>query len=77
MYSDRTAFEVPASTWAVFTAKGSLNKDIHLIESITTRIFAEWMPKSGYIKSMAYEIQVYGSGDSQSERLYLRTLDPD
>ena len=25
------------------------------------------MPKSGYIKSMDYEIQVYGPGDSQSD----------
>lgn len=65
-YPDLTAFEVPASMWAVFTAKGKLNQDTHPIESLMTRIVAEWLPSSGYVKSMNYEIEVYGPGNTAS-----------
>ncbi len=66
-YNDLTEFEVPASTWAVFAAKGTLNQNIHPIDMLTARIFTEWLPSSGYEKSMNYEIQVYGPGDTQKD----------
>ena len=66
-YPELEHFEIPASTWAVFTAKGSLNNKVHPIDVLTTRIFSEWFPSSGYEKSMDYEIQVYGPGDTSSE----------
>lgn len=66
-YSELTKFEIPASTWVVFTVKGALNKNIHPIDKITTKIFTEWLPSSGYEKSMNYEIQVYGPGNTNSD----------
>lgn len=30
-------------------------------------IFTEWLPSSGYEKSMNYEIQVYRPGDTQKD----------
>ncbi len=30
-----------------------------------TRIVTEWLPTSGYEKSMNYEIEVYGPGNTQ------------
>jgi len=66
-YPDLATYEVPASTWAVFAANGTLNQDDHPIESLMTRIVAEWFPSSGYEKSMNYEIEVYGPGDTQSD----------
>lgn len=66
-YDDLIDFEVPASTWAVFTAMGALNQKIHPIDELTARIFTEWLPSSGYEKSMNYEIQVYKPGDTQKD----------
>lgn len=66
-YPELIHFEVPASTWAVFTAKGTLNQKVHPIDALTTRIFSEWLPSSGYVKSMDYEIQVYGPGNTESD----------
>lgn len=66
-YPELTHFEVPASIWAVFTAKGSLNQKIHPIDAVTTRIFSEWLQSSSYEKSMDYEIQVYGPGNTHSD----------
>lgn len=66
-YPELIKFEIPASTWSVFTAKGSLNQTIHPIDALTTRIFTEWLPSSGYEKSMNYEIQVYGPGNTNSD----------
>jgi AraC family transcriptional regulator len=40
-YPELTKFEVPASTWAVFTARGTLNQSEHPINALTTRIFME------------------------------------
>lgn len=63
-YPDLEEFEIPAATWAVFTAKGSLNGSNHPLEKLTTQIFAEWLPSSGYKKSVEYELQVYGPGNT-------------
>jgi AraC family transcriptional regulator len=66
-YEGLEPFEIPAATWAVFTARGSLGGKDHPIDALATQIFTEWMPSSGYEKAMEYEIQVYGPGNSQSE----------
>ncbi|WP_346934115.1 AraC family transcriptional regulator [Clostridium sp.] len=66
-YPTLMSFDVPASMWAVFTAKGTLNQSVHPIDALTTRIFSEWFPSSSYEKSMDYEIQVYGPGDTESD----------
>lgn len=57
----------PASLWAVFSVDGALNQKEHPLEALTTRIYAEWFPSSGLEKSMDYEIQVYGPGNSESD----------
>lgn len=66
-YPELTHFEIPANTWAVFIARGTLNQKEHPIDTLTTQIFSGWLPSSGYEKSMDYEIQVYGPGDTQSD----------
>lgn len=66
-YPELQTFTVPASTWAVFTAKGKLNQDEHPIDALLTRITSEWLPSSGYIKSMNYELEVYGPGNTEDE----------
>jgi AraC family transcriptional regulator len=66
-YPDLATIKVPASTWAVFTARGTLHQDTHPIEALMTRILAEWFPSSGYVKSMNYELEVYGPGNTQSD----------
>ena len=65
-YPDLTRFEVPASTWAIFAVQGTLNHEKHPLEALTTKIFTEWLPSSIYEKSMDYEIQVYGPGNTQT-----------
>lgn len=65
-YADLTHFDVPASTWAVFTVQGTLSNEAHPLEALTTKIFTEWLPSSIYKKSMEIEIQVYGPGNTQT-----------
>lgn len=66
-YPELTNFEVPASSWAVFTARGTLDQNDHPINALTTKIFSEWLPSSGYEQSMPYQMEVYGPGDTGSE----------
>lgn len=66
-YPDLTGYRVPAATWAVFEAKGTLSQDVHPIDAVMTRIVAEWFPSSGYERSMNYDLQIYGPGNTQSQ----------
>lgn len=66
-YPELTPFEIPAGTWAVFTARGSLNQQEHPINRLTTQIFTQWLPNSGYEKSMDCQIEVYGPGNTQQD----------
>lgn len=66
-YPELTRFEVPAATWAVFTVKGSLAGAEHPLNALTTRIFGEWLPSSGYERAMDYQIEVYGPGNTNRE----------
>ncbi|MCD1260148.1 AraC family transcriptional regulator [Paenibacillus athensensis] len=56
--------QVPASTWAVFTARGALP---HSIQDLMPRIFQEWFPATGYEHSGAPEMEVYPQGDTTAE----------
>lgn len=66
-YPELTPFEIPASTWVVFKAKGALNQNNHPIGALTTKIYGEWLPSSGYVKSMNYTLEIYGPGDTTSD----------
>ncbi|MGN7456241.1 AraC family transcriptional regulator [Paenibacillus pasadenensis] len=48
--------EVPASTWAVFTAAGPLPESV---QSVTKRIFSEWFPSTGYEHAGGPELELY------------------
>lgn len=67
IYPELTRFEVPAATWAVFVARGTLNQPTHPIEALVTRIVSEWFPSSGYERSMPYDIEIYGPGNTQQD----------
>lgn len=66
-YPGLEKFEIPAATWAVFRTKGTLHQKIHPLDTLAARIYTEWMPSAGYVKSMEYEIQVYGPGNTASD----------
>lgn len=66
-YPGLTRFDIPANTWAVFTAKGTLNQKVHPITATMTRVMTEWLPASGYELIKSYEIEVYGPGNTQSD----------
>ncbi len=65
-YPDLTTFPVPAATWAVFEARGTLSQDEHPIGELMTRIMADWFASSGYERSMNYDLEIYGPGDTGS-----------
>jgi len=54
---------IPACTWAIFEAVGSLRPAPNALQDITKRIFSEWLPNSGYEHAMAPEIEYYPAGD--------------
>ncbi len=53
---------VPASVWAVFSGAGT-NRSVQELER---RIFAEWLPASGYEYGNAPDIEVYLNPDPQN-----------
>ncbi|MCX7708330.1 MAG: AraC family transcriptional regulator [Clostridia bacterium] len=64
-YKELDTYIIPASIWAVFTGKGAVNNPDHPLHgSLMTRIMSEWLPSSGYEKSMNCEIEIYGPGDA-------------
>lgn len=66
-YPELTRFEVPACTWAIFTATGTLSQDEHPIDKLTTEIYSNWLPSSGYKIAMNYTIEVFGPGNTQND----------
>lgn len=54
---------IPACTWAIFEAVGSMRPVPNALQDITKRIFSEWLPNSGYKHAMAPEIEYYPVGD--------------
>lgn len=67
VYPELTLFDIPAHTWAVFTAKGTLNQKVHPITQTITRVYNEWLPASGYELIKGIALETYGPGDTQSE----------
>ena len=65
--TDLQTYTIPASMWAVFTVRGSLNGKDHPMDAMWTRITTEWFPTSGYKRAADYEIEVYPPGDSSSD----------
>lgn len=55
---------IPDATWAIFESIGPLPESI---QTLTKRIFTEWLPSSGYQHACAPELEVYYSGDTKSE----------
>lgn len=53
---------VPASTWAIFTGRGT-NRSIQQLEQ---RIVTEWLPTSGYEYANAPDIEVYLNDDPEN-----------
>ena len=66
-YPELTRFDIPAHTWAVFTATGTLRQKTHPITQVMTRALMEWLPASGYALVQGMEMEVYGPGDTQSD----------
>lgn len=58
------AYEVPASTWAIFECKGAMPT---AIQTMQQRIMTEWFPNSGYQYADAPDIEQYTEGDQSSE----------
>jgi len=65
------AYEVPASTWAIFECKGPMPT---AIQSIQRRIMTEWLPNSGYQYADAPDIEQYTEGEQNSEDYVLLYL---
>ena len=54
---------IPASAWAVFEIIGPTRPLPNAMQDIWKRIYAEWLPNSGYQHAMLPEIEWYSAGD--------------
>lgn len=54
---------IPAATWAVFDSVGPIPE---AVQTLTRRIFSEWLPATGYQHDCAPELEVYFAGDPRS-----------
>jgi AraC family transcriptional regulator len=54
---------IPAATWAAFESVGPVPEALH---DLLRRIYAEWMPSTGYQHDCAADIEVYPVGDMSS-----------
>ena len=59
-----SAMEVPVVSYAVFETS------MKELQDITRRIFAEWLPNSGYEHAPAAEFEFYPPGDMESDENY-------
>ena len=57
-----TEYQVPASTWAIFSGSGTSQS----IQDLERRIVTEWLPTSGYEYGNAPDIEVYLHADPQN-----------
>ena len=56
-------FIVPAANYAVFECTGPMPM---ALQELTTRIYTEWLPNSGYELAEAPDIEVYSEGDNSA-----------
>jgi AraC family transcriptional regulator len=66
-YPDLEEFTIPAATWAVFEAKGTLNQPEHPAGVLMTKILSDWLPSSGYERALPIDLEVYGPGDTNHD----------
>ncbi|MEL7662105.1 AraC family transcriptional regulator [Acetobacterium wieringae] len=57
-----TEYQIPASTWAIFSGSGTSQS----IQDLERRIVTEWLPTSGYEYGNAPDIEVYIHADPQN-----------
>ncbi len=55
--------QVPKTTWAVFRSEESDNIGIH-IPQLFNRAYSEWLPSSGYDKTIGPDMEIYGVADN-------------
>ncbi|MBC1500761.1 AraC family transcriptional regulator [Listeria weihenstephanensis] len=61
---DMGKWEIPSLQWAVFPSVGALPD---AIQQTWQKIYAEWLPASGYEHGPGPEIEVYGPGDNRAD----------
>jgi AraC family transcriptional regulator len=66
-YPNLDRFTIPANTWAVFPARGTLNQTAHPIAQTWAKITMEWIPESRYEQIIDYDMQVYPPGDTNRD----------
>jgi len=66
-YPELTLFDIPAHTWAIFTARGSFNQKIHPMTQTIARVMTEWLPVSGYDLVKGMDLETFGPGDVNSD----------
>jgi AraC family transcriptional regulator len=66
-YPELTRFDIPAHTWAIFTARGRLNQKVHPAGQTMARVLTEWLPVSGYELIPGLHLEIYGPGDTQKD----------
>lgn len=54
---------IPACTWAVFEIIGPMDPKPNTMQETWKRIYAEWLPSSGYEHAMIPEVEWYSPGD--------------
>lgn len=66
-YPELVPFQIPAHTWSVFTAKGTLDQAVHPVTQTMTRVMTDWLPNSSYDLIPGISLEVYGPGNTQEE----------
>ena len=61
---EETTYRIAPTKWCIFYGKGPLSQSLHPLWS---RIFLEWFPKNSFQHSGQTEIEVFPSGDTESE----------
>jgi AraC family transcriptional regulator len=54
------SFQIPATTWAIFTSVGALPD---AIQDVTKRAYNDWFPTSNFEHAGTPELEVYLPGD--------------
>jgi len=55
--------QIPSATWAVFRSDDSDSIGVHIPE-LFNRAYSEWLPSSGYDKTVGPDMELYGVADS-------------
>jgi len=57
------AITIPASSWAVFEIIGPMNPKPNAMQETWKRVYAEWLPSSGFEHAMIPEVEWYSPGN--------------